>query len=191
MHGEGGGGGGQFPCWEDHLLGEKGKLRHGGKEGAHRRGAGESGFPPLKIKPSLGEQGEGSRIGACPQGIKPGPSGKLAVPRGGDDAGDGRGRRVPRPWRCRTGAGGWRWPSQPGSAKANRKASGEQPPPYLLGEVIYCGSSEVGHRGFLTPSCSVPSPGCAVLAGGEPGTTGTGRRQEHRVGLSLLLLLLP
>lgn len=28
---------------------------------------------------------------------------------------------------CRDGARGWRWPSQPGSAKANRKASGEQP----------------------------------------------------------------
>lgn len=59
------------------------------------------------------------------------------------------GWRVTRPPRCRDGAGGRRWPSQPGSAKANRKASGDRIySAGVGGEVIYCGSSEVGTGDF-------------------------------------------
>jgi len=111
---------------------------------AHRGGVGELGFPPLQIKTDErgkhSGRGLGCRIGAW---IKSNPSGS-SHPRSGDDAGDRRGRRVPRPELCYAGTepavGGGR-PSPDLRKQTGRRAGSS--PPYLpgVGEVI-CGTGD-------------------------------------------------
>lgn len=56
----------------------------------------------------------------------------------------------------RDGASGWKWTSQPGSAKANRKVNGEQPLCLLRGYLLWFLRGWCW--GLLTPSCLVLDP---------------------------------
>lgn len=54
------------------------------------------------------------------------------------------------------GASSWKWTSQPGSAKANRKANGEQPLCLLRGYLLWF--LRGWYWGLLTPSCLLLDP---------------------------------
>lgn len=159
-----GGRGGVLVMWGSH-AGERGKLRH-------RRGTwlpdGEWvswDSPLLESKQTETRKekaaGTGSDAGSVPvPGMNP--FGKL-VPT----------VRCGRAWRAgggchcrhdaaarallrRDGASGWKWTSQPGSAKANRKANGEQPLCLLRGYLLWF--LRGWYWGLLTPSCLVLDP---------------------------------